>query len=99
LYASGCGGKNATPTNPKINQMINNTSISYHQKVEKDVLFLFPTKWFKANPNYLNYFPFPKELVSAQVLRQQIEAAANWTGSCGAISNITQLTFGYSWNQ
>jgi pimeloyl-ACP methyl ester carboxylesterase len=90
LYASGCGGKNATPTNPKINQMISNTSLSYHQKVEKDVPFLFPTKWLKAHPDYLNYFPFPKESVSAQTLRQQIEAAANWTGSCNAISNITQ---------
>ena len=65
LYASGCGGKNATPTNPKIMQMISNASISFQQKVEKDVPFLFPTKWFKANPNYLNYFPFPKESVSA----------------------------------
>ena len=57
--------KNATPTNPKIMQMISNASISFQQKVEKDVPFLFPTKWFKANPNYLNYFPFPKESVSA----------------------------------
>jgi pimeloyl-ACP methyl ester carboxylesterase len=92
LYASGCGGKNATPTNPKIMQMISNASISFQQKVEKDVPFLFPTKWLKANPDYLNYFPFPKESTSAQALRQQIEAVANWTGSCNAISNITQPT-------
>jgi pimeloyl-ACP methyl ester carboxylesterase len=92
LYASGCGGKNATPTSPKILQLTSNASISYHQKVEKDVPFLFPTKWFKANPDYLNYFPFPKESVSAQTLRQQLEAVANWTGSCNAISNITQPT-------
>ncbi|MGB7954912.1 MAG: alpha/beta hydrolase [Candidatus Nitrosopolaris sp.] len=92
LYASGCGGKNATPTSPKINQIVSNASMSYQQKAEKDIPFLFPTKWFKANPDYLNYFPSPKESVSAQALKQQIEAVANWTGSCNAISNITQPT-------
>ena len=92
LYASGCGGQNATPTSPKINRMIGNASMSYQQKVEKDVPFLFPNKWLKANPDYLNYFPMPKESVSAQTLQQQLEAVANWTGSCNAISNITQPT-------
>ncbi|HEY7572303.1 MAG TPA: alpha/beta hydrolase [Nitrososphaeraceae archaeon] len=29
LYASGCGGQNATPTSPKITQMISKASISY----------------------------------------------------------------------
>lgn len=92
LYASGCGGQNATPTSPKITQMTSNASMSYQQKVEKDVPFLFPTRWLKANPDYLNYFPFPKESVSAQTLQQQLEAVANWTGSCNAISNIVQPT-------
>ena len=72
--------------------MISNASMSYQQKVEKDVPFLFPTKWLKANPDYLNYFPMPKESVSAQAIRQQLEAVANWTGTCNAISNITQPT-------
>jgi pimeloyl-ACP methyl ester carboxylesterase len=92
LYASGCGGKNSTPTNPKINQMIGNASLSFQQKVGKDLPFLFPTKWFKSNPDYLNYFPMPKESVSAQAILQQLEAVANWRGSCNAISNITQPT-------
>ncbi len=92
LYASGCGGQNATPTSPKITQMISNDSMSYQQKVEKDMPFLFPTKWLKAHPDYLNYFPMPKESVSAQTLQYQLEAVANWTGSCNAISTITQPT-------
>ena len=53
--------------------MTSNASMSYQQKVEKDVPFLFPTKWLKANPDYLNYFPFPKESVSAPTLQQQLE--------------------------
>ncbi|HEY7572304.1 MAG TPA: hypothetical protein VH796_13135 [Nitrososphaeraceae archaeon] len=51
--------------------------------------FLFPTKWLKAHPDYLNYFPMHKESVSAQTLQHQLEAVANWIGSCIAISNIT----------
>jgi pimeloyl-ACP methyl ester carboxylesterase len=92
LYASGCGGQDATPTSPKIIQTISNTSMSIQQRIEKLLPFLFPTKWFKANPDYLNYFPIPKESVSAQIIRQQIEAVTIWTGTCNAISNITQPT-------
>jgi pimeloyl-ACP methyl ester carboxylesterase len=92
LYASGCGGQSATPTSPKIIQIVTNASMSYQQRAEKQIPFLFPTKWFRANPDYLNYLPFPKESVSAQIIRQQIEAVANWTGTCNVISNITQPT-------
>jgi pimeloyl-ACP methyl ester carboxylesterase len=92
LYASGCGGQSATPTSPKIIQIVTNASMSYQQRIEKQIPFLFPTKWFKAHPDYLNYLPFPKELVSAQAIQQQLKAVANWIGSCNAISNITQPT-------
>ncbi|MFL6394024.1 MAG: alpha/beta fold hydrolase [Nitrososphaeraceae archaeon] len=92
LYASGCGGQNATPTSPKIIQLVTNASMSYQQRAEKQIPFLFPTKWFRANPDYLNYLPFPKESVSAQAIQQQLKAVANWTGTCNAISNITQPT-------
>ena len=92
LYASGCGGQSAIPTSPKIIQIVTNASMSYQQRAEKQIPFLFPTKWFKANPDYLNYLPFPKESVSAQAIQQQLKAVANWTGTCNAISNITQPT-------
>ena len=68
LYASGCGGQSATPTSPKIIQIVTNASMSYQQRAEKQIPFLFPTKWFRANPDYLNYLPFPKESVSAQAI-------------------------------
>jgi pimeloyl-ACP methyl ester carboxylesterase len=92
LYASGCGGQDATPTSPKIIQIITNASLSIQERIEKQIPFLFPTKWFKANPDYLNYVPIPKESVSAQIIRQQLKAVAIWTGTCNAISNITQPT-------
>jgi pimeloyl-ACP methyl ester carboxylesterase len=92
LYASGCGCQSATPTNPKIIQTVTNASLSWQQRIEKNIPFLFPTKWFRENPDYLNYVPIPRESVSAQAIRNQLEAVANWTGTCNAISNITQST-------
>jgi pimeloyl-ACP methyl ester carboxylesterase len=53
---------------------------------------MFPTGWFKAHPDYLNYFPIPKESVSPEIMAKQAEAIAKWTGTCNAISNITQPT-------
>jgi pimeloyl-ACP methyl ester carboxylesterase len=88
----GCGGKDETPTSPEIIQMISNVSDSTQQRIEKLIPFLFPTKWFNANAHYLNYFPIPKESVAAQIIRQQIQAVGNWTGTCNAILNISQPT-------
>jgi pimeloyl-ACP methyl ester carboxylesterase len=92
LYASGCGGQGATPTSPKILDIVTNASLSTQERVDKLIPFLFPTKWFETNPNYLNYFPIPKESISSQIIRQQIEAVAIWTGTCNTISDITQPT-------
>jgi pimeloyl-ACP methyl ester carboxylesterase len=53
LYASGCGGRDATPTSPKIIQIISNPSISMQERIEKLIPFLFPTKWFKVILYYI----------------------------------------------
>jgi pimeloyl-ACP methyl ester carboxylesterase len=53
---------------------------------------LFPPDWFKTYPNYLNYFPIPKESVSPEIMGRQAQAIATWAGTCDAISNITQST-------
>ncbi len=79
-------------TSPRILQIVTNASLSTQERIDKLMPFLFPTKWFKANPDYLNYFPIPKEPISAQIIQQQIEAVAIWIGTCNSISNITQPT-------
>ena len=70
--------------------MISNASDSTEQSIEKLIPFLFPNEWFNTNPDYLNYFPIPKESVSTQIIRQQIQLVGNWSGSCNTISNISQ---------
>jgi pimeloyl-ACP methyl ester carboxylesterase len=52
---------------------------------------LFP-RWFKANPNYLNYFPIPRESVSPEIAQRQTEAIVKWIGTCSVLSKITQPT-------
>lgn len=93
LYASSCGGKDAKPPNPEVIQTLSNISTLPPQELgQKLVSLLFPTDWFKANPDYLNYFPIPKESVSPEIMEKQSEAIAKWTGTCNAIPMITQPT-------
>jgi pimeloyl-ACP methyl ester carboxylesterase len=94
LYASSCGGKEAEPPSPEVIQTFSNTSITPQELGQKLIPLLFPTDWFKANPDYRNYFPIPKELVSFEIMGKQSEAIANWTGTCNnnVLSRITQPT-------
>ena len=94
LYASLCGGNESKPASPEVDQTFRNPSGSPQEQMQKTIPLLFPTSWFKANPNYTNYLPIPKELVSLDVMGRQGNAAVNWlqTGSCNNISNISKPT-------
>jgi pimeloyl-ACP methyl ester carboxylesterase len=93
LYATSCGGPSDRPTPPEVIQINTNTSMSTQERIQKLGPLLFaPASWFKAHPDYLNYFPVPKEIVPQEIHRQQLNAAATWTGTCNALSNITQPT-------
>jgi pimeloyl-ACP methyl ester carboxylesterase len=97
LAASSCGGKQAIPPSHQVIQAldaITNTSSPTQVEIDRITSTLFPPDWFKANPNYLNYIPFPKESVSPEIIQRQVEAIVRWslTGTCNALSNITQPT-------
>jgi pimeloyl-ACP methyl ester carboxylesterase len=74
LYASGCGGQDAEPPSPEVIQTLSNTSMPPQELGQKLITLLFPTDWFKAHPDYLNYFPIPKESVSPEIMEKQSEA-------------------------
>ena len=94
LYASLCGGNESKPASPEVDQAFSKPSVSPQEQMQKTIPLLFPTGWFKANPNYTNYMPIPKELVSLDIMGKQGNAAVNWlqTGSCNSISNISKPT-------
>ncbi|MFZ0345139.1 MAG: alpha/beta hydrolase [Nitrososphaeraceae archaeon] len=71
---------------------LNNTSMPPQELEQEIIPLLFSTEWFKANPDYLNYFPIPKESVPPDIMRKQTEAIESWTGTCNTISNITHPT-------
>lgn len=93
LYSTSCGGPSDRPTPSQVLQITTNASMSAQERIQKLApLFFAPASWFKTHPNYLNYFPMPKETVSQQIHRQQLEAASTWTGTCNALLHITQPT-------
>ena len=94
LYTTSCGGPNDRPTPSEVMQIVTNTSMSQEERMQKLApLFFAPASWFKAHPDYLNYFRIPKEFpIPQQIHLQQLDAAATWTGTCNALSNITQPT-------
>jgi pimeloyl-ACP methyl ester carboxylesterase len=94
LYATSCGGSNDRPTPPEVLQINTNTSMSQKERLQKLApLFFAPSSWFEAHPNYLNYFPIPKEFpIPQQIHLKQLDVASTWTGTCNALSNITQPT-------
>src|ERR687885_916753 len=97
LYASSCGGKNAVPPRPEVLQAVSaitNTSLSAQQKIDRMTSTLFPSEWFKANPNYQSYIPTSKEPVSFEIIQRQQQATVSWfsMGTCNTLSKITQPT-------
>ena len=97
LYASSCGGKEAIPPRPQVLQAVStftNTSLSVQQKIDRITSTLFPPECFKANPNYQSYIPNSKEPASIETIQKQQQATINWfyTGTCNALSKITQPT-------
>jgi pimeloyl-ACP methyl ester carboxylesterase len=98
LYTISCGGPNDRPTPPEVIQIGTNASMSQEERIHKLApLFFAPASWFRAHPDYLNYFPIhayiqSKEAVSQEIHQQQLDAAATWTGTCNALSSIIQPT-------
>jgi pimeloyl-ACP methyl ester carboxylesterase len=98
LYASTCGGNGDVLTEPEVQQaleiMTNTSSSPTQEDIDRITSTYFPPEWFKANPNYQNYIPFPKESVSPETIQKQYEAMVSWItqGTCNALSRITQPT-------
>jgi hypothetical protein len=71
-----------------------NTSLSAQQKIDKITSTLFPSEWFKANPNYQSYIPCYNESASPEIIQKQQQATINWFSmrTCNALSKITQPT-------
>jgi pimeloyl-ACP methyl ester carboxylesterase len=97
LAASVCGGNEAIFLSPQVTQALDNltdTSSPTQEEIDKLTATVFPSDWFKANPNYQEYVPLAKKPVSPEIIQRQIDAIVNWssTGTCDALSNITHPT-------
>jgi pimeloyl-ACP methyl ester carboxylesterase len=98
LYASSCGGKQATPPTPRILKdfaILGNAEIqknmSYVQNVRVQGDLLFPKKWIQENPNYVEKLPKPGELINPVIIKRQAFSAFPsfmQTGTCILIGTI-----------
>jgi len=82
LAVSSCGGKEAIPPNPQVIQAVDiitdTASPPTQGEIDRITSTLFPSDWFKANPNYQNYILLPKESVSPKIYQRQVEAIFSW---------------------
>ena len=94
LSASLCSGNESKPASPKVDQAFSNPLVSPQEQMQRIIPLLFPTNWLKAYPDYTDYLPIPKELVSLDVMGKQANASVDWAqrDNCNTISNITQPT-------
>ena len=94
MPGSSTNGGETHVTEMGIVSTFSNTSLSAQQKIDRITSTLFPSEWFKANPNYQNYIPHSKESASFEIIQKQQQATINWfsSGTCNALSRITQPT-------
>jgi pimeloyl-ACP methyl ester carboxylesterase len=92
LYASSCGGPDATLPAPEVISTFENHSSIPAEFAQKVIPLLFTKSWFAANPDYNNYFPMPTESVSLNVVDMQNEAFKHWSGNCQILGNISAPT-------
>jgi pimeloyl-ACP methyl ester carboxylesterase len=98
LYASTCGENEDVLTEPEVLralEIMTNTSSSPTQgEIDRMISTYFPPEWFKANPNYQDYVPFPKESVSPETVQKQYESMISWIsqGTCNDLPKINQPT-------
>lgn len=97
LYGSGCGGKGSVPPSPEALEALEvfaKKSSPTQKDSDRMASTMFPPDWFKENPNYENYVPFPKESITPEMSQRQKDAILSWwsLGTCNALSKITQST-------
>ena len=100
LYASSCGGKQATLPTPAILKdfaILGNPekNMSYVQNVRVQGDFLFPKKWIQENPNFVEKLPKPGEFINSVIIKRQLFNAFPsfmQTGTCNLIGTIKTPT-------
>ena len=100
LYTTSCGGPSDRPTPPEVIEIQTNASMSAQERLQKLApLFFAPASWFKAHPDYQNYFRIPKEFpIPQQIHLQQLDAAGDLDWHLQCSFKYYSTYFGHSWN-
>lgn len=92
LYGSGPGGDKAIPSSAQLMQTLSNVSGSPEEQARQILSFFFPESWLQEHPDYINYFPLLKGIISLETGQKQSEAVVKWNGIYNSPSQIIQPT-------
>lgn len=92
LYGSGPGGDKAIPSSAQLMQTLSNVSGSPEEQARQILSFFFPESWLQEHPDYINYFPLLKGIISLETGQKQSEAIIKWNGIYNSPSQIIQPT-------
>ena len=97
IYSSTCGGIQSKPPSQEVLTLFANPSGSSLEKIQRFLPLLFPLKWRTHNPDYLESLPKIPEIISDEVLYQQLNAIIDWPGTCSQLANVPAPNLGHSW--
>ena len=92
LYAGDCGGKEAIYPSSEVLDILRDRSTPPHERGEKLLTTLFPSKWLEEHPDPRTYFPEVTETSSEENIERQYQAWQNWKGTYSRLPKITQPT-------
>ena len=87
LYAADPGGKECIQPQEPLDT-VTDTSGTLAEREKRVLTVLFPEKWLKANPDFRQYFPAPKERTPVVNVNRQARAMFEWQGSFERLSQI-----------
>jgi pimeloyl-ACP methyl ester carboxylesterase len=92
LYAGDCGGSQRIPGDPKVMEMLADTSGSLQEQFDRFLKVLLPQHWLDAHPEPWKYLPVVRDIVTPESASRQYEALINWGGSYDRLPRISCKT-------
>jgi pimeloyl-ACP methyl ester carboxylesterase len=92
IYSSTCGGIESRPPSQEVLTLFANPSGSSLEKIQRFLPLLFPMKWRTQHSDYLESMPKIPEIISDEVLNQQLNAIIDWPSTCNQLANVAHPT-------
>lgn len=92
IYASNCGTNQSFYPSPERLQQYSNLTGTEEDIKNRFVPYQFPDEWREKNYNHYNEIFASLKLPPKEILKEQINAMGNWTGTCNCLKYMNQDT-------